>query len=1094
MNRSAKNFIYTLLIFIVFPLYSEVISVIAKRYSVPEGLINPYVKAIIQDSKGFLWIGTEGGLCRFDGYKFINYKNFSNKSVNINSLAEGDNGDIWIGTEKGLSILNRGSGRFSQFNEKPEIQTVNSLFRFPGARIMWIGSSEGLYMYDLDDNSCSSVVPVINNRDLKALVIKSLYGDKRGNLWIGTSKSGIIRYSRRSNLFTAYSSGKMADSAVLTMTEDRVDNLWIGTSRGLWHYSFATESMEPVEDIAELNNIPVPSVICAPSGKLYVGTRGRGLYKMDVWSRKLAKISNGTLVDSDTYNRYAEIEALFVDRNRNIWTGTQFRGFYVFNIQGKKFTHIRGSLPGETTRGKNFVYSITEDKDGDIWVGTYRGIEFFNSKLEMQKMYFGSVNRLDTIGNHSVRSLLPDGNGIIWVATTGGGLSRIEKSTGKIRRYMHNPSDKGSLSSNFCKYLLEDRKRRLWIATEDRGLNLFNRKKKKFRSIPLSDNLNSTKNKVYTMYEDPVEENILWLGTFGGGLCKFNTETHQKRWYVNNPDDPSSLSNDSVIFIDSDEQGNVLWIGTFGGGICRFFKNSGKFQRFTTQDGLRDNYVYSIMKDSSGYFWLSSNSGIAKFDPGKAVFRYYGISDGVQGLEFNGGAWYKNRNGRIFMGGVNGFNTFYPEDVVEDNIPPSVQVTEIRIDRKEVKVGVKYNGIVVMDKDVTESSRIKLSPGMRSVEIDISALDFTDSSKNEYAYKLSGFDYKWNHLGNKRTVVLHNLPGGEYQLQIKASNSDKVWSETPLVITIEVEKPFTGTVLFTVILHITMILILGAILGGIIRKLRKSNRNMRRDMQISAEREKVASSRIKELEETINDSVSQRRYGLLSSVFVDKLNPSLEKLFSGLSYISEQVSDVRSKLDKGEFNKNSFDNWFDLHKRSMEHLVITAGRAVLTLTSFEKVLIDYRQYSTEIFRPGELIKRSVETELEDSGMKNVSVNISGDESTKVESYPLILNEIMIVLLNNSILHGFRNKDSGSVSVNYELEKGIFRITFKDDGVGISDIDVGEVFEPLFTTRRSEGFQGVGLYILKNHVEIGLKGIVSVTSSPAETLFTIEFPV
>lgn len=1081
-------------------LYGNEELVNARRYSVPEGLSHVNIKCFFQDSRGFIWIGTEEGLCRFDGYEFQKYVRVSESEsgltgVNITALVEGDNGDIWIGTTNGLNILNRKSGTFTHFMRGPEAlrsNIINSLCRFPSGRKIWIGTDKGIEYYDLDRKEFRKVLPEIDGKRKRDIIINNLYADKRGNLWIGTHRYGVIKYNELAGTFTRYSTGDTEESPVLTITEDRVDNLWIGSSSGLYRYIFSVDKIEAVSEPSELRSTSISSIISDHTGKLWIGTKGKGLFRMDVWSRQLNRIHHSSLMKSDKYNRYSEINAVFVDRNKNVWSGTEFSGLYTFNILGKKFRHIRGNLPGETVKTKNFVYSITEDEDGNVWVGTYRGLELYNKKLELVKLYEGSASRTDTIGNSSVKGLLSDSREYLWVATMGGGISWIDKRSGKIRRFKHIPGKKDSLSSNFCKGFLEDRNSNLWLSTEDSGLNLINREKGTFRQISFSSK-GGNKNNIYAMFEDPLEENILWLGTYGAGLCKYNTRTGKTRYYTNDPEDSGSLSHDSVIFIDSDEQGQVLWIGTYGGGLCRFFKSTGKFQRFTTDNGLKDNYVYSILKDGFGFLWLSTNSGIARFNPRKQTFRYYTVNEGVQALEFNGGAWHRSRSGRMYMGGVNGFNVFYPEDVVEDNTLPDVRLTGIRIDQTDIGIRDEVDGITVIGSEVSESSTIHLSPGMKAVEIEFSALHYADPAKNEYAYKLVGFDYKWNHIGTKRTVTFHNLPGGDYEMLVKASNSDKVWNENPLKVRMIVKKPFTETVAFELIVHSFGMIIIAGLFFLFLKRLRKRNSELIDDVKSEQRELESLKKEINRLESGMNDSVIQRRYGSLSSIFVEKMNDPQEKIFSGLSYVSEQIADVRNKIDGGKFSKQSFDNWFDLHKRSVEHLVITAGRAVLTLNGFEKMLIDYMKYEIKAFNLGELINKYVDSEKQEFGLKNIDIRVTGKEDVVIESYPQIITEILGILMNNSLLHGFCHYSEGEINVEYYYDDGNCYIIVRDNGAGIPAGHSEEIFEPLFTTRRSEGFQGVGLYILKNHVEVGLKGILKLKSHTGKTAFTIEFP-
>ena len=304
-------------------------------------------------------------------------------------------------------------------------------------------------------------------------------------------------------------------------------------------------------------------------------------------------------------------------------------------------------------------------------------------------------------------------------------------------------------------------------------------------------------NSVLSIYEDPDEiGKVLWIGTNGGGLNRFDRDTETFIHYQGDPNKPNSLSHNSVFSIYEDKAG-ILWIGTFGGGLNKFDRDTETFIHFTEKDGLQNDVIYGILPDTGGNLWLSTNKGLSKFNPQTETFRNYDVNDGLQSNEFNVGAYCKSKSGEMFFGGINGFNRFHPDSVKDNPHIPPIILTAFK----------KFNKIVKFDKAIFEIDEIELSYKDNFFSFEFAALDYTNPEKNQYAYKLEGFNEDWIFCGNTRNATYTNLDPGAYIFRVKGSNNDGIWNEAGVSVKIIITPPFWKTWSFITLSGVSFILI-----------------------------------------------------------------------------------------------------------------------------------------------------------------------------------------------------------------------------------------------------------------------------------------------
>jgi len=463
-----------------------------------------------------------------------------------------------------------------------------------------------------------------------------------------------------------------------------------------------------------------------------------------------------------------------------MWVGTN-SGLNKWNPKAKPFQSFKAD-GSSTSLSNDWVTSFSAQGDDVVWIGTSGGglSRFSRSTGAFTHFKHDSRNPV-SLSDDRISSLLVDRQGSLWVGTFAGGLDRFDGV--RFAHYQHRPGDPTSLSrSDGVTSLCEDKNGVLWVATYRSGLNSFDRTTGRFkhyrhdpsRTGSLSDD------RVQVIYEDG--SGALWVGTRGGGLNRFDLSPGTFTHYRHLPEDRTSMSSDTIITIHEDKMG-ALWIGT-DSGLNRWdpadrARNLPRFERYKEQQGLPNDVVYGIRADDRGNLWLSTNNGLSRFNPFSKSFRNFTAADGLQGNEFNAGAHDRVPSGEMFFGGVNGFTSFFPEEIRDNPHVPPVVLTGFW----------KFNQKVTLEKPLWATDGIKLSWRDYAVSFEFAALDFTAPDQNRYAYKLDGFDQDWNELGNLRRAVYTNLDAGNYVLRVKASNNDGVWNQEGLSFDVRVVPP-----------------------------------------------------------------------------------------------------------------------------------------------------------------------------------------------------------------------------------------------------------------------------------------------------------------
>jgi len=892
-----------------------------------EGLSQASVLCILQDRQGFLWFGTEDGLNKYDGYKFDVYRHNPDDRNSLSnnyiwSIFEDTEGSLWIGTRNGLNKFNKKTEKFTHFQNEPEnLQSlsnsyIRSIFK-DSMGILWIGTNDGLNKLVLSDVEESSrkietftrfQYQPDNLQSLSHSYILSIFEDTRGSLWIGT-ENGLNKFDRKTETFTRFQNRpgdpkSLSSSYVRSIFEDSRGSLWIGTENGLNKLVLSdvkgsnrkTETFirfqNQTDDPQSLSNNIVWSIFEDGGSCLWIGTGGGGLNKFDRKAERFTRYQNQPAAPQSISNNF--VRSIYEDAGGSLWIGTFGGGLNKFDRRAEIFTRFENQADNPQSLSNNIVRSIFEDSRGSIWIGTFGGgLNKFDRKTEKFTCYQNQAENLQSLSNNNVSSIFEDTQGVMWFGTEGGGLNRFDRKKETFIRFQNKADDPQSLINNTVLVIYEDSGGSMWIGTPG-GLNKFNKKNSVFTRFQnkTDDPQSLSNNFIRSIFED--SEGSMWIGTYGGGLNKFDKKTEEFTCFQNQADYPQSLSNNYVRSIFEDEK-STLWIGT-SGGLNKFDRKTKKFSHFREKDGLPNDVIYGILKDDTGNLWLSTNKGISRFNPQTETFTNYNEKDGLQSDEFNAGAYHRGRSGRLYFGGIKGFNEFYPDSIKGNKIIPPVVITDFLLFNKSVSVGDSS----VLEQNINFTKEIILDYTDYIFSFEFSALNFYQPEKNQFAYKLEGFNKDWIVTDYKhRRAAYTNLPAGDYIFRVKASNDDGLWNEAGTSIKLIILPPYWQTAWFR---GLIILLIAGLLL--LAYKLRTHSINQK-NLELNKHNLKLNKeiSERKKIEDALRRSEEKFR-GLVesSSDWIWEVDEN-----GVYTYSSPQVTDLLGYLPEEMIGKRPLD-------------------------------------------------------------------------------------------------------------------------------------------------------------------------------------------
>lgn len=779
------------------------------RIGLEQGLSQGAANCVLQDRQGFVWVGTQDGLNRFDGYSFRVFRHnpADPRSIHINfieSLHEDSLGGIWASNSNLRDTVSRFDPQSESFVRLP----VSALP--PGARR-------------------STVLPV--------------YTDPWGVRWTGSADSGLTRLDPHTGERTRWmhdpgNPASLSDNRIYSITGDRAGRLWIGTRRGLNRFDPSTGAFTRyLQGTApgSLSDNWVWPILEDAAGTIWVGTVNGGLNRFDRNTGRFTAFRNDPADPRSLSQDY--VISLAQDRSGVIWVGTAGAGLNTFHPGLMPFQTYAHDPQDPASLADNPVTSLRVDRTGTWWVGTRAGISLLDPRTNTFTHLRNDPRNPRSLGENAAPALLEDRAGRVWIGTYSSGIDLYDRGTGTFTHHRRNPADPGGLRDNRIYSLLEDRRGTIWAGTYGGGLHRYDPASRSFRLYARADTIPGTLSAdgIWALTED--RSGTIWLGTFGGGLNSLDPATGRFTVYRNNPADSTSLSDDLVLCITEDRSG-MLWVGTTG-GLNRLDRSTGSIRAYRKRDGLANEVIFGILEDARGALWMSTNDGLIRFDPRTEEFRTYDANHGLQGNEFNQNAWCANPlTGQMGFGGPGGLTIFHPDSVRENPYIPPVVFSVFR----------RYNtddaeGRPIQEPGIAVRPSIVLTYKDNIASFDFAALSFFNTPRNRYQYRLEGFNESWIQLGTERRATFTNLDPGEYTLHVRGSNNDGIWNDEGASLGITVLPPWWRT---TWAYGIYIVLLASALYG--IRRFEINRREQKMLVRESELRAKAAEAENRALE------------------------------------------------------------------------------------------------------------------------------------------------------------------------------------------------------------------------------------------------------
>jgi ligand-binding sensor domain-containing protein/signal transduction histidine kinase len=1094
--------------------------------SVGDGLSQSTVRSILQDQTGFMWFGTGDGLNRYDGYSFRIYKRHPQNSNSLSHnliwcLWEDRDGILWIGTDMGLNSLDPKKERFQRYLNEPgqsDSLSENSVRAVCEDRFndLWVGTNSGLNRLNRESGIFERFLTANgDNTSLSDNRIRSLYVSSDGTLWVGTFH-GLNRFDRQSDSFVRYypnpgDTPEYSRNRVRCIVEDKNGLLWVATNQGLHAFDpgedrFTLVFSDPAED-SSLCGESIRALHVDQAGDLWVGTT-TGLSRFD---RELGAFFCHQFDAQDPYSISTnEIRSIYQDRGGIVWIGTYMGGLNKFDNNKTKFAHYHKDNIYPARINHNEVRAFYEDEFGQIWIGTNGGgLNVFDRDKRAYSYYLPQANDPKSLSSNRIHAIFQDRSGSLWIGTNGSGLEKALFSPSSMRQivgfkhFKHNPDDTSTLSSDRVRCIIEDHAGILWIGTFEGGLNRFDPQAEIFSSYMHDpENPNSLSNDtVYSLYED--SQGILWVGT-RGGLNRFHRQRGNFIRYKTSLSDATSLSNDSVLSIHEDGSG-ILWFGTYG-GLNKFDREKEIFDHYYEEDGLPNEVIYGILEDTQGFFWLSTNKGVTKFDPRTEIFKSYNTRDGLQGEEFAIGAFYKSRGGEMFFGGNQGFNAFYPENIIDNPHKPPVVVSDFQL--FNVSVGIGGNHRWPLEQTITFSESIKLHHRENSVGFEFSALDFSAPEKNQYAFILDGFETEWNYTQHRRFAAYTNLPQGKYVLRLKGTNDNGVWSEEETTLRITVVPPFWKRLGFQLFLGF---FIIGSALLGYrmrIRTMKIQQQKLERQVaerteELSQKTQQVSEQKdrleelLHELQETqakLIQSAKMASLGDLVAGIVHEFNSPMGALHGSVDVSMRGLNKILDGLDKFGSLEEFKDN------QEMKRAISVLRDNLLTSSDarerLETIISGLKRFAMmdSVTRQQVDINRSIESTL--SVLKkemgdHIRVVKEFEELPEIACYSGEISQVFLNLIRNAVQ---AIEDEGVITIRTWAKESQVFIEIEDTGRGMKSDQLENLFELSFTKSQSRVKMGLGLAISYQVVSRHNGEILIESHEGKGSKFTVILPI
>ncbi len=1050
-----------------------------KHFTINDGLPANQIYDILQSTQGFIWIATREGLSKFDGSEFTNYTHDPDKPNSLASnfvwtMREDSDGILW------LSLWGGGLDRFDPVTEtfthyRAEKGNPNSLSTdfvlqsFQDSRgDIWVTGDKYLDKLDPKTNTFTHYQPDPDNPNSLSAPVDKILEDANGILWLG-AYNGLNRFDPVTETFTQYLHQKNNPNSLIgeyvwSLFIDSAGIIWVGTDGGLNRFDPTSETItryqHRADDSSSLSNDTVSFLGTDNQGEFWVGTVGGGLNKFDPDSGQFTNFKYDQANPNSLSNNRVWI--VTEDEAGAYWIGTE-SGLNYYDPQGQRFNLYRNEPADPYSLSSNFVMSFYEDEQGILWIGTMGGgLNKFDRRQGRFTHYQNDPGNPASLVQNDVNRIVPGRDGTLWLATNGG-VERFDPASETFVHYRHDPENPNSLLNNDIQGLIWDKAGKLWVASYSLGISHFDPDSETFTHYSHDENDPNSlaSNWAYDFLQ--ASDGAIWVAA-QGGLSRLDPKTNR---FTNFSIEKNHLSDLNIDDIYEDSRG-VIWVGTHN-GLNKFDATTQTFTNYYTKNGLPNNHIIALSEDNQGYLWISTYLGISRFDPRKETFRNYDVRDGLQGNQFSQAA-YKTKSGEILLGGTNGFNTFYPENLVDSTYIPRVMLTDFQLLNQPVKIG----GDSPLQKHINVADHLVLAHDYTILTLKFAALNYRAPQKNQYVYMLEGFDQDWQYTNAERRFASYtNLDPGDYTFHVKASNNDGVWNEQGATLAITILPPWWETWWFRVL---TALLIVALAIAGYSYRVRRLR-------QRTADLELQVDQRTRELlEATKKAEVANQA----KSIFLANMSHELRTPLNAILGFSNLMRDDPLVPEGEQQNLQIINN-------SGEHLL----NLINDILDMAKIESGQVELDNSPFDLGSMLRDIADMMRIRAVEKGLTLMI--DQSSHFPRYIVgdcgRLRQIMVNLVGNAL----KFTDKGGVTIRLGTKKNSYThliIEVEDSGRGISEEDQKKVFAPFVQVGESAGKQGtgLGLSITRQFVQL-MGGDISLESTLGKgSLFRISLPM